>query len=103
MPEFYPDIHDYLESVDNSKSVKTSSLGDIALKIRAHTGISKDASELILKHFFQEIRSAMLRGDVVSMKGFGKFFVSSPQVSGNKKRIFPKFRPHKPLIRQLND
>ena len=29
MPEFYEDIYDYLESLDNSKSVKITGLDDL--------------------------------------------------------------------------
>jgi nucleoid DNA-binding protein len=81
VPEFYPDIHDYLENADNSKSVKINHLDDIVLKVRAHTGLSEEAANIVVKRFFQEIRNAMLRGEIVIFRGFGKFFVLSPKVT----------------------
>lgn len=102
-PEFYPDIHDYLDSVDNSKSVNVKDFEDLIYKIRAYTGLSYDASHLVLKSFFQSIRNAMLRGDIVALSGFGKFFISSPQNTNNKHRVFAKFVPYAQLSDKLNE
>lgn len=103
MIEFYPDIYDYLESIQNSKSVSAKGLEDIAHRVRAHTGLDYDVSLDIVKHFFQEIRNVMLRGDMVSLTGLGKFYISSPRSSNNIKQIFPKFEPYKQLIDKLNE
>lgn len=101
-PEFYPDIHEYLESTDNSKSVSIKHVEEIAYYIRAHTDLSIDASKLLLKYFFQEVRSNMMKGNVVILRRFGKFFISSPRVTGNKERVFPKFEPSAELIDAIN-
>jgi nucleoid DNA-binding protein len=103
VPEFYPDIHDYLENADNSKSVKINHLDDIVLKVRAHTGLSEEAANIVVKRFFQEIRNAMLRGEIVIFRGFGKFFVLSPKVTNSKRKILPKFKPHPQLLMKVND
>ncbi|KKN67663.1 hypothetical protein LCGC14_0459220 [marine sediment metagenome] len=103
MPEFHPDIHDYLESVENSKSVNVKGFEWLIYKIRAHTGLSYEVSSLVLKHFFQDIRNAMLRGDIVALNGFGKFLVSSPKNTNNKQRIFVKFMPYTQLSNKLNE
>lgn len=102
-PEFHPDIYDYLESVENSKSINVNGFEELIYKIRAHTGLSFEASSLVLKHFFQDIRSAMLRGDIVALSGFGKFFISSPKNTNNKQKIFAKFKAYPPLSNKLNE
>jgi len=103
VPEFYPDIHDFLENADNSKSVKISHLNDIVLKVRAHTGLSEEAANIVVKRLFQEIRNAMLRGEIVTFRGFGKFFVLSPKITGSKRKIKPKFKPSPQLLMKVND
>ena len=102
MPDFYPDIHEYLESVENSRSVSAKGLEEIIFKVRASTGLSYDVSAALVKHFFQEVMNGMLRGDIVTLKGLGKFYVSSPK-TGNKTVIFPKFEPYHKLVKELNE
>lgn len=101
MPDFYPDIDEYLDCYDNAKSVSTKGLDEIIYKVRAFTGLDYDVCARIVKLYFQEIRNAMLRGDVVVVKGLGKFFVSSP-LHGNKEYIFPKFELYKEFSKKLN-
>ena len=103
MPEFYDDIEKYLESIDNNTHINIKGFENLVYKICAHTGVSHDAASIILSSFFQEIRNAMLRGDIVSMNEFGKFYISSPLNSGNKKKMFPKFKPHKELLDLINN
>ena len=100
--QFYPDINDYLDSTDNSKSVDVKGLEEFVYKICAFTGLSYDESSLVLKNFFQCIRNSMLRGDIVSLNSFGKFFVSSPKCSNNKEQIFIKFEPYPKLSKKVN-
>lgn len=99
---FYPDINDYLDSTDNSKSVDIKGLEEFIYKIRAFTGLSYDEASLVLKNFFQCIRNSMLRGDIVSLNSFGKFFVSSPKCSNNKEQIFIKFELYPKLSKKIN-
>lgn len=101
MPNFYPDIEEYLESTTNKKSVSSKGLDELVYRVRAATGLDYDIAQQIVRLYFQEIRNAMLRGDVVALKGLGKFFVSSP-LHGNEERIFPKFEPYKSLADRLN-
>lgn len=101
--ELLPDISKYLEQVENTKSVNINGLDEIAYRMRASTGLSKEACMIVLKLFFQEIRNSILRGDVVALYRFGKFFLSTPKTSKNKKRIFPKFKPYQALLSKLNN
>ena len=101
-PEFLPDISEYLEQFENSKSVNAKGLDEIIYRMHASTGVNKETCVLIIKTYFQEIRNAILRGDMVVLAGLGKFFLSSPKNSKNKKKIFPKFTPYKTLIKKMN-
>ncbi len=97
--EFLPDIEDYLESV--STPVQISELDDIIDHVAAKTGLDIEQASIVVQSIFQEIRNAMLRGESVTFRGLGEFYISSPK-NGNKIRIFPKFKPHKSLIRKMN-
>jgi len=103
MSDLYEDIYDYLESVDNEKAVKSKGLEELIYKIHASVNVDYDTASLIVRMIFQEIRNAMLRGDEVNLRGFGKFYISSPKKSGNKIKVFPKFQPHNTLMRKINE
>lgn len=45
----------------------------------------------------------MLRGDEVALRGLGKFLVSSPRNTQNKKRVFAKFKTYRKFKKKLND
>ncbi len=101
--DFLPDIEEYLENVNNSKAVSSKGLEEVALRVRARTGLDIRICRTIIGSLFGEIRNAMLRGDIVKIRGLGKFFMSSPLYSSNKERVFPKFKPYKKLIKRMND
>ena len=101
-PKLLPDIFEYLETLDNKHSISVKDLEDVILNIRAFTGLSREASELVLKHSFQEIRNAMLRGDIVTIRNFGNFFVASPRNATSKRKIFPKFKSSPTLNDKVN-
>lgn len=101
-PDFLPGIQEYLEQADNSKSVSASGLDDLIYKVVATTGLEYDGAKIIVKLFFQEMRNAALRGDMVFISDFGKFFIASPKIGKNKKRVFVKFKPHAKLLKKLN-
>jgi len=103
-PENFPyGIEEYLETVDNKKSITSKSLEEFVAQIQIKTGLDLNISTAIAKSFFAEIRNGMLRGDVVVLRDLGKFYVSSPKFSKNKKKIFPIFKPYKKMIKKLND
>jgi nucleoid DNA-binding protein len=101
--ELLPNIHQYLEQANNNRSVNIENLDEIVYRIHASTGLSLEASEIVLKSFFQEIRNSILRGEVVRLAKLGKFFLSTPKTVKNKKRIFPKFQLYKQLLLKLNN
>lgn len=98
-----PGIEEYLETVENKKSVSSRDLEDFIIQVQIQTGLNTHTSTAIVKAFFSEIRNSMLRGDIVVLRDLGKFFISSPRNSKNKERVFPVFKPYKKMIRRLND
>ena len=102
-PKLLPGIEEYLETVDNKKSITAQGLEEFVTQVQLKTGLDKATSKIVVQAFFQEIRNSMLRGDVVTLRRLGKFFVSSPRNSKNKERVFPVFKPYNQLIRKLND
>lgn len=97
-----PGIDQYLSSQGDGAPIDISGLDHIIEAITAYCGLTKEQSNRILCLFFQEIRSSMLRGDVVDLRSLGSFFVSSPKVTSNIQRVFPKFKAKKSLIKRLN-
>ena len=102
MPNFYPDIYKYLETLQNKKSVSTKDFDDMILRVRAYTGFDREVCADIVKYFFQEMRHVMLRGDQVVLRGFGKLHIVSPR-TGGKRKIFPKFTPSKKILNKINE
>jgi nucleoid DNA-binding protein len=99
-----PDIEEYLESISYGHPISVGAeLERISSAINSHTTLSKDNGNIVLRLFFEEIRRAVLRGEVVRLRGFGSFYVSGPKTSGNRERVFVKFRPSPILKRRLNE
>jgi hypothetical protein len=98
-----PDINQFLTGLGNQCPVTVPELGDIVEEVSARTKLSEDQANQVVKLFFQEIRGHLLRNGMVDISSLGRFFISSPSISGNKKRIFPKFKAKRSLIKRMND
>lgn len=99
-----PDIEAYLESISYGHPISIGNeLERFSATITSYTNLSRENSNLVLRLFFEEIRRALLHGEIVRLRGFGSFFVSSPKLSGNRERIFFRFRPSPILRRKLNE
>lgn len=64
----------------------------------------KDARELLLQHFTAVLTEAAKRGEKVHLSGLGTFYPArsrKPTKSGVR-RLTLKFKPAKPLLRQIN-
>lgn len=101
-PNFLPDINEYLEQIDDNLPIELRNLDELLFKIRASTGLDIDSIKIIVRTFFQEIRTQVLKGNIIQIKSLGKMFVGCPK-TGNKIKIFIKFKPSKRLIRKIND
>lgn len=97
-----PGIDEYLSARGNGQPIDISELKHITDAIMAFSNLSEEQSQRILTLFFQEIRSAMLKGEIVDIRGLGTFLISSPHTTNTKKRVFPKFIPKFSLIKRLN-
>lgn len=102
-PDFYPDINHFLESTDNAYSVSSKGMEELVFKVRALTGLDYDVSKSMVRYFFQEIRNSMLRGEIVTLRGLGRFLISSPAVSNNIRSVFPRFKLYRKFSRKLNE
>lgn len=103
MEEFegLPGIDEYLAARGDGQPIEIKELDHIVEAIVAYCGFTKEQSQRILSLFFQEIRTAMLKGEVVDIRGFGTFFISSPLTSGNSQKVFPKFKSKKILTKRM--
>jgi hypothetical protein len=96
-------IEEYLSSRGDGSPIDVSELDHIIEYIVAYCGLTKEQSKRILTMFFQEIRSNMLNGKIVDIRGFGSFFISSPILTSNSKKIFPKFKSKRSFTTRLNN
>ena len=103
MTEFkaIPGIEEHL-SKSEYLPVTADDLDYIVQDIVAHCGLTEAQAQRVLSLFFEEIRGCMLRGEIVDIQGFGEFFISSPFVTNNKAKIFPKFEAKKAFLNKLN-
>jgi nucleoid DNA-binding protein len=98
---FFPGIDEYLESIGHGFPINVDGLEEISTAISTKTGLSFEQSEIILRLFFQEIRHAIIRGDVINLRMLGKFLVSSPATTGNSRKVFVKFMPSNELLSRI--
>lgn len=91
-----PTISDYLDQIDEIE-ISTENLDDLAAKIRASTGLTLESCHILIKMFFQEIQKEMIKGEVVSLKEFGKFMIACPRNQMGK-YVKVKFKPCQELV-----
>lgn len=103
MEEFdgLPGIDEYLAARGDGHPIEVKELDHICEALVAYCGFTKEQSVRILSLFFQEIRSAMLKGEVIDIRGLGTFFISSPNTTGNALKVFPKFKAKKILAKRM--
>ena len=99
-----PDIEDYLETLDHGQPIIINEeLESIVNAMAAKSSLNKEQAKIVLRLFLQEIRAALLRGEIISIKHWGRLFVSSPRTTGNTERVFVKYKPTKSLLNKIND
>ena len=97
-----PNIDQVLEARGYDRPISCPEHRELVMIIKNETGLSEENARTVLELFFQEIRTAMLQGKVVDLHKLGKWFISSPKVSGNKKRVFAKFEARKTLLDRMS-
>lgn len=101
-PDLLPNIDEHLERVSDNLPVELGNLDELLFKIRAATGLDIESIKIITRVFFQEIRNQVLRGHIIRIRSLGKMFIAGPK-TGNKRKIFIKFKPSKQITERLND
>ena len=88
--EGYIGIEEFLLKQGNGCPVEIpSELDFIVDELSAKYSLSKEKSKRILTLFFQEIRTKMLEGKIISLIDFGRFYIHL-----GSKKCFPTFKPH---------
>jgi nucleoid DNA-binding protein len=98
-----PGIEEFLAAQGDGHPVEVAELPHIVDALVAYCGLTKEQSQRILSLFFQEIRTSMLKGCPVDIRGLGTFLVSSPLTTANKRKVFAKFKPKRSLIQRMNN
>lgn|SRR5574343_78793 len=95
-----PGIFEYLDNKIDHTSVTAKGQDEVIHKLMARTGLDKSTCEIIFSSYFQEIRTQMLKGNQVILRGLGKFKIDTSKKG--KVRLYGKFKPFKDLIEKLN-
>lgn len=101
LPELYPDIDQYNSENYDGQSVTIENLDLLIYKIVARTGLSYYQVGIIVKLYFNEIRTEILKGKIVNITSLGKFKI---QLQNNKKykyKILLKFKSSKNFLKKV--
>lgn len=101
MPKLLPGIDEYLEQIDDNQPITADGLEDLVYKIVVHTGLSYEASQIIVKEYFQQIRNELLKGNIINISHVGKLFIACPKNGLSKKRITTLIKPLQKLKKWL--
>jgi nucleoid DNA-binding protein len=105
MEEFQglPSVEDAFREQNYNLPITVSDIQHIVDQVSSKTFLDSKQSEKYVKAFFEVIRGSILSGDTVSIYRFGSFYISSPEISKNKKKVFVKFKPSKNLRKRMNE
>ena len=98
-----PGIDEYLIGRGHGHPLSIKAVQHLVDQVSARTLLNSDQSKQIVEQFFEVIRSALLAGEIVNIRGLGRFEISSPGISNNKKRVFAKFKPKRSLVKRMNE
>ncbi len=107
MANLLPDLDDFLEQNANFDPVTAEGLDDLIYKIVVHTGLKYEIAKIIVKHYFQEIRNKMLRGEIIYLNNIGKLYIRCRKNGTTKSnQVFPVIKAFKKLnlkIKYIDD
>jgi nucleoid DNA-binding protein len=108
MADLYSDIYEYLDDYGTESSSYLDGLEELVGFVRAYLGTDKDKAEIIINSFIIEIKNAMLRGDIVLLKGFGKLYCGGTRLRKGRSKLYhisinPKFKAAKSIYNKLNE
>lgn len=102
MSKFLPNHDQYLEQIDYGEPVGVDQLDALIYKIVVHTGINYESSKILVKYYFQELRNAMLRGDIIYLNYIGKLYIRcAKNGTGKGKQLVPVIRPFKDFNKKI--
>ncbi len=93
-PKLLPDMEEYLTSIGEDYPVNPKGLEDLFYKIRSCTGLEINTCKIITALFFQEMRTQLLKGNVILFQKFGSFKMN--------KKNFPHIKQNKVIKGKLN-
>ena len=103
-PELFPNIDDYNSENYDAHPVTLENLDHLIYKIVARTNLTYDQVSIIVKLYFNEIRSQVLKGKVVNIGNLGKLFCNvkfSKKIKSKDKHLIKlKFKASNLLIRR---
>lgn len=99
--QLLPDIEDYREALDDLVPVSVEGLEHMVVGIAAHSSLSKEEAEIVLREFFQVIRNFMLKNIRVTLIRLGSFYIGNPN-RNYKKRVVARFKAAKGLSHKIN-
>ncbi len=107
MDEIDESLFDYPElELEEDKKVNLSDQEEMIYFVSSQTGLPFDICQIVLEKCYQEIRSKMLRGDIVVLDRLGSFFISCPLNGTHSGRgpngVRPRFRPTKTLRKKVD-
>ena len=101
MPEFFPDIDEYLENTSDSKSVTSDGLEELINKIVVHTGLPYKNCQILVEIYFNLIRTELLKGNEVILFNIGKMVIKCPKNGLNKTKVSLIIKPFRKLLNKI--
>lgn len=101
-PELFPNIDQVNADNYDSQPVTLENLDYLIDKIIARTGLTYDQVSIIVKLYFNEIRTQVLNGKTVNIGQLGKLYCKLQRLKNSKDKfsIHLKFKASKQLIKR---
>lgn len=77
--EFFPDINEFLNNTTQNSDINIKNLEELIYIVRSKTGLTYEQCEILIKEIFMNMRNEILKGNKISIKSLGTFFISKNQ------------------------
>lgn len=81
------DFEEFLKSINDNSPINVKKLDKLIYKIKSYTGLDEKFCKIIVQSLFQEIKNEIVRGNVINIRSFGKFFIYFSNKKTNKKIV----------------
>ena len=101
--KFFPNIDEYNAENYDRQSVTLENLDYLIYKIVARTGLTYDQVSIIVRIYFNEVRTQVLKGKTVSFGDLGKIFIKlqSSKRSKDKISLLIKFKATRRFLKKV--